>query len=151
MFALANTIPINPEGVQPVLTAEDVWRGLVLKAENALPFVPGMTRCDVVERGPDWLLREVEFNGGSHLERISLRAPVQVHFERVGEDGFIENIISTSDLGLLLTFTFGLSFPGTEPGSDAERAKGEEMKGAYIGAVAATLAKVRQMKSAGEI
>ena len=151
MFALSHAIEINPKGVEPVLSAEDVWSGLEMKAVDALPFVPGMSRCEVIERGSDWLLRDVEFAGDSHQERISLHKPVQVHFERVGEGGFIENTISTSDMGLLLTFTFGLTFPGVEEGSDAERTKGEGMKDAYVGAVGATLSKVRQMKTNGSI
>ncbi|MBX3563576.1 MAG: DUF1857 family protein [Sphingomonas sp.] len=151
MFTLSHAVEVNPAGAEPVLAAEDVWRGLVMKAENALPFVPGMSRCDIIERGENWLLREVEFAGDTHRERISFRAPVQVHFERVGEGGFIENTISSSDHGPLLTFTFGLQFPGIEPGSPAERERGEGMKGAYIGAVAATLSRVREMKRNGEL
>ena len=151
MFALSYAIPVNPDGASPALTREQVWRGLEMKCENALPFVKGMSRCDVIERGDGWLLREVTFAGDSHRERITLHAPVQVHFERVGEGGFIENTISDSANGLMLTFTFGLAFPGTAPGSEAERAKGESMRGAYIGAVDATLARVRQMVTDHEL
>ena len=151
MYLLSHAIQINPPGAEPQLSVQDVWCGLVMKAENALPFVPGMARCDVIERGDDWLLRVVEFAGNEFEERITLRSPVQVHFERVGGGGFIENTISSSDMGLLLTFTFGLFFPGTEPGSDEERAEGEGMEDAYVGAVEATLKRVREMKLSGEI
>lgn len=150
MYVMSHAIEVNPEGETPTLKQEDVWRGLVMKAENAIAFVPGMTKCDVVERGDDWLLRDVEFNGQSFQERITFRAPVQVHFERVG-GGFIENTISTSGRGLLLAFTFGLLFPGTEPGSPAERDRGASMKGDYIGAVAATLATVRGLMLDGTL
>ncbi|AUW58106.1 DUF1857 domain-containing protein [Sphingobium sp. SCG-1] len=151
MYALSYAIPVNPPGADPVLDREQVWRGLEMKAENALPFVPGMTQCDVVERKDNMILRDVTFKGSSHREEILLHAPVQVQFERVGENGFIQNTISDSDAGLQLTFTFGLNFPDTEAGSEAEKAKGNEMKGAYIGAVAATLDRVRQMVRDGEI
>jgi hypothetical protein len=69
----------------------------------------------------------------------------------VGSGGFIENTISESERGLLLTFTFGLPFPGTEPGSAEECAKGESMRASYIAAIAATLKKVRELVSAHEI
>ena len=155
MYTISHAIPVNPEGEDCILAQEDVWAGLVTKAENALPFVPGMSKCEVVDRGTengqDWLLRDVAFKGQEFQERILLRAPTQVHFTRVGGGGFIENTISTSDQGLQLAFTFGLVFPGTEAGSAGEREKGESMKGDYIGAVAATLAKVREMKRAGEL
>lgn len=151
MYVLSYTVPVNPAGAEPELDRDQVWRGLEMKAENALPFVPGMTKCEVVEREGNMILRDVTFAGNSHREKILLHKPVQVHFERVGENGFIENTISDSEQGLQLAFTFGLNFPGTEPGSDAERAKGDEMKGSYIGAVAATLERVRQMVRSGEL
>jgi hypothetical protein len=151
MYTLSHSVAVNPAGVAPVLTREQVWRGLEMKAENALPFVKGMTKCEVLERTGNQILREVVFAGSTHRERITLHAPVQVHFERVGEGGFIENTISDSDLGLLLTFTFALTMPGTAPGSAEEKAKGDGMKHAYIGAVAATLDRVRQMARDGEI
>lgn len=151
MFTLSHAVEINPKGAEPELSVEDVWRGLAMKAEDARPFVNGMARCDVIEKGDGWLLREIEFAGDVFQEKITLHAPVQVHFERVGGGGFIENTISTSDVGLLLTFTFGLIFLDTEAGSAAEREKGEGMRGAYIDAVASTLSRVREMKASGEL
>jgi hypothetical protein len=151
MYTLAHTVDVNPSGVTPTLTRAQVWRGLEMKAENALPFVKGMTKCEVLERTGNIILREVVFAGSSHRERITLHAPVQVHFERVGEGGFIENTISDSERGLLLTFTFSLTMPGTESGSAEETANGESMKHAYIGAVAATLDRVRQMARDNEL
>lgn len=151
MYTLSYATPVNPAGADPVLTRDQVWRGLEMKAENALPFVPGMSKCEVVEREGNMILRDVTFKGSSHQERILLHKPVQVQFERVGENGFIQNTLSDSEAGLQLAFTFGLTFPGTEPGSPEEQAKGDEMKGAYIGAVAATLERVRQMVRGGEL
>ncbi|HMI20243.1 MAG TPA: SRPBCC family protein [Sphingomonas sp.] len=151
MYTLSYATPVNPAGADPVLARDQVWRGLEMKAENALPFVPGMSKCEVVERKDNMILRDVTFAGSSHRERILLHAPVQVQFERVGENGFIQNTISDSEAGLQLTFTFGLNFPGVTAGSPEEQAKGDEMKGAYIGAVAATLERVRQMVRNGEL
>jgi hypothetical protein len=152
MFVLSHAVEVNPAGSDPVLSADEVWSGLVMKAENALPFVPAMTKCDVIERGSDWLLREISFEGQSSRERITLRAPIQVHFERLGENGsFIENTISTSESGLILAFTFGMNFPGIAAGSADETEKGNSLKSAYVGALTATLRRVREMKAAGEL
>ena len=57
MYTLSFAVEVNPEGATPVLTAEQVWKGLEMKAENAVPFVPGMTRCEVIERHGVSLLR----------------------------------------------------------------------------------------------
>ncbi len=50
MYSLSYAIEVNPSGASPVLSAEQVWKGLEMKANNAVPFVPSMTRCEVVER-----------------------------------------------------------------------------------------------------
>ena len=105
----------------------------------------------MVERKDNTILREVTFAGDDFKEFITLHAPVQVQFERLGTGGFIQNTISESKKGLLLTFTFSLPYPGTEPGSAEERAKGDSMREAYIGAIDATLKKVREMVTAGKL
>jgi hypothetical protein len=151
MYTLSYAIEVNPEGVSPRLTADQVWKGLEMKAENALPFVPVMSRCEVVERGDNTLLRDIRVGDDEFQEFITFHAPVQVNFERVGSGGFIQNTISESEKGLLLTFTFALPFPGTRPGSAEEKAKGESMRGSYIAAVAATLKRVREMVTNGEL
>jgi hypothetical protein len=151
MYVLSHTVQVNPPGAEPVLSRLQLWRGLEMKAENALPFVPGMTKCDMVERTGNIIVRDVTFAGNSHRERITLHRPVQVHFERVGESGFIENTISDSAHGLLLSFTFALTFPGTAEDSPEEQAAGDTMKYAYINAVGATLERVRKMVSDHEL
>jgi hypothetical protein len=151
MYTLSHAIPINPEGVEPKLTREQVWQGLAMKAENALPFVNGMTQCDLLERKGNTLLREVTFMGAQSQEFITLYAPVKVQFERTDGTGWIDNTISESEFGLLLSFTFGINFPGITADTPEEKAKGDSMKGAYVGAVAATLDRVRQMVRDGEL
>ena len=151
MYTLSHTVEINPQGVKPLLTAEQVWAGLVMKAENALPFVPVMKRCDMIERTENTILREITIGEDDFREFITLYAPIQVQFQRVGTKDFIQNTISDSDRGLLLNFTFGISFSGAEPGSEEEKQQGDAMRHAYVGAVTATLKRVREMTSAGEL
>lgn len=151
MYALSHAIPVNPDGVEPSLTREQVWRGLEMKAENAIPFVNGMSQCDVLEREANTITRVVTFKGSQHKEFITLFEPVKVQFERMDGTGWIDNTLSDSDDGLLLTFTFGVTFPGIEENTPEEQAFGENMKGAYVGAINATLTRVRQMVKDGEL
>ncbi|MBO9375405.1 DUF1857 family protein [Sphingomonas histidinilytica] len=151
MYMLSHAIPVNPDGIEPKLTREQVWRGLEMKAENAIPFVNGMTQCDLIERKDNVILREITFAGMQSKELITLFAPVKVQFERQDGTGWIDNVISDSDDGLLLSFTFGIRFPGIAEGSPEESAKGDSMRGAYVGAVGATLSRVRQMVADGEL
>ncbi|KRB85360.1 hypothetical protein ASE00_00700 [Sphingomonas sp. Root710] len=151
MYMVSYSIEVNPAGVEPVLTAQQVWAGLVMKAENALPFVPVMQRCDVIERSGNTLLREITLGGEDMKEFITLLEPIQVQFERVGTKDFIQNTISESERGLMLTFTVGVSFAGAEPGSEQERQAGDAMRHAYVNAVGSTLRRVREMVMAGEL
>ena len=151
MYALSHAIPVNPEGAEPKLTREQVWRGLEMKADNAIPFVNGMSQCDVLERDGNTLTRVVTFRGTQHKEHITMFEPIQVNFDRMDGTGWITNTISDSEFGLLLTFTFGITFPGIAEGTPEEQEHGDNMRGAYTGAVAATLDRVRQMARDGEV
>ncbi|HXF35272.1 MAG TPA: SRPBCC family protein [Candidatus Acidoferrales bacterium] len=150
MFALSVAVEINPPGASPLLTREEVWRGLTMKAENALPFVPAMQSCSVLERFENGLVREVVARGERFTERVTFTPPIQVLFERQDERGnaagWITNVISESDRGLLLTFTFEVAIAGVLSGSVQEQQRGDEMKGSYVDAVRATLAAVRKLK-----
>ena len=154
MYTLSVAIDVNPLGVVPILTKEQVWRGLVMKAENAVLFVPSITSCEIVERHAQGFLREVVIGADRFREEITLTPQVEVLFERVGTEsnaGWITNVISESEHGLLLTFTFAVNIPGTEPDTPAEKKRGEEMRDSYVGAVKATLARVRQLVCGGKL
>jgi len=146
VYQLSRTVPVNEPG-KVYLSRHDVWAGLMMKARNALPYVPQMQKCDVVEQGNGWLLRDILLNNTPLRERVSFEPEKRVIFDRVNsvEMGRIENIIGEDDKGnLTLTFSFGLTKQGIPEGSDAERAHFAPMEGAYMGAVAATLGAVRR-------
>lgn len=147
MYTISAARLVNPEGSSVVLDRAMVWRGLVMKAENAVPFVPGMEYCAVLERFPGGLRREIVSRGARMRERVLLTPEIEVRFLREDTDhsGWIVNAVHESDWGLLLSFSFALRFPGTEEGSDAERAAGDAMKQSYFGAIDATLAAMRRM------
>lgn len=146
MYELKRTIPVN-EPAKSFLSRHDVWQGLVMKANNALPFVPIMTRCDVAEKGEGWLVRDIVLNGVPLRERVTFEPEKRVIFDRIAgsELGRIENIIGEDSAGnLTLTFAFGLTKEGVPNGSDAERKHFSPMEGAYLNAVSSTLAAVRR-------
>src|SRR5215469_3677418 len=154
MYTLSVAVDVNQPGITPRLTQDQVWRGLLMKAENAVLFVPRMQSCTVLERWEGGLLREVVNAGNRFREKISFSPPVEVLFERVDTEdnaGWITNVISESAHGLLLTFTFAVNLPGAVPGTAEERVKGEVMKASYVGAVRATLARVRQLVGEGKL
>jgi hypothetical protein len=146
VYKLSRTIQVNEPG-QSVLSRHEVWNGLVMKANNALPYVPIMQKCEVIEHGNGWLLRNILLNGNPLQERVTFEPETRVIFERTAGDerGRIENVIGEDAQGnLTLTFSFALTKQGIEEGSEAEKKHFSPMEGAYMGAVASTLAAVRR-------
>ena len=122
MYTLSRTIPVNEPG-KPLLSRHDVWVGLEMKANNALPFVPIMQKCEVIERGAGWLTRDILLKGVPLREKVSFEPEKRVIFERIAgsEPGRIENIIGEDEHGnLTLTFSFSLGKEGLADGSRPE-------------------------------
>jgi len=147
MIFVTHELPVNGPG-EPHLHRAAVWDGLVLKANNALPFVPSMTFCEVTARQGDTVFdRDIEFRGQRFTERITLEAPHRVVFTRIAGPvlGTIANEIEGPDDDLRLRFSFALVVAGVEGGSPAEQEYAESMTGDYLKAVAATLTAMRRM------
>ncbi|MFC8662031.1 SRPBCC family protein [Streptomyces sp. NPDC057199] len=148
MIYVSHQRPVNVPG-EPALTRTDVWDGLVLKANNALPFVPQMTYCEVVNRISDTTFdRDIDYAGDRFTERITLEEPSRVVFTRIAGPvlGTIVNEIEGPDTDLQLRFSFALTVSGVEGGSADERAYAETMTDAYLQAVDATLQAMRRVK-----
>jgi hypothetical protein len=148
MVRAVRTIKVNGDPALPRLTRSLVWRGLVMKAENPLPFVPVITSCKIVERSADWLLREIVDRGDPITERVTFHPERMVEFERLSgrvSGTILNEIIEDDDGDLALRFTFTLAVEGIEAGSDAERQFLGEMEHGYLMAVATTLKAMRKL------
>jgi hypothetical protein len=132
---------------QPKLRRSDIWKGLVMKAENALPFVPGMAKCNVVQRTPNGLVRDIVFRGEDARERITFHPENKVVFVRESGnvDGFIVNEVLGNDDNLRLRFSFALQLVDAPSDSAEEREFREIMERDYVKAVEATLGAIRKM------
>lgn len=147
MIYVSHQLPVNVPG-QPKLDRAAVWDGLVLKANNALPFVPSMTFCEVIARHNDTSFdRDIEFRGQRFTERITLEAPHRVVFTRIAGPvlGTIANEIEGPDNDLRLRFSFALVVAGVEGGSADEQKYADGMTGDYLKAVEATLNAMRRV------
>ena len=151
MIFVSHALPVNVPD-EPRLDRQNVWDGLVLKANNALPFVPSMTFCEVTERHSDAVFdRDIDFRGERFTERITLEAPYRVTFTRIAGPvlGTIANEIESTDDGdLTLLFSFALVIHGVAGGSAEEQAYADSMTGDYLQAVAATLNAMRRLAEA---
>lgn len=150
MFTVSRALPVNPPGAAPRLTRADVWHGLELKANNALPFVPSISYCVVTERTSDTqFVREIEFRGERSHERVTLTPQKRVTFERLdgSVSGQILNEIEEADGDLQLRFTYSLEIEGIPSGSAQEREYADGMEADYLKAVEATLGAARRIAS----
>jgi hypothetical protein len=150
---VSHVLPANVPG-QPHLDRAAVWDGLVLKANNALPFVPSMTFCEVTQRyGETVFDRDIDFRGDRFTERITLEAPHRVVFTRIAGPvlGTIANEIEGTEDDLHLRFSFALVVTGVEGGSPGEQAYADSMTGDYLKAVDATLAAMRRIAAGDQV
>lgn len=154
MIFVSHALPVNVPG-EPHLTPANVWDGLVLKANNALPFVPAMTYCEVTQRHSDTVFdRDIALSigqgrGQRFTERITLEEPHRVTFTRIAGPvlGTIANEVSVDQGDLALRFSFALVVTGVPGGSAEEQAYADSMTGDYLKAVAATLNAMRRLAS----
>jgi hypothetical protein len=147
MIFVSHQLPVNGAG-HPRLSRAAVWDGLVMKANNALPFVPAMTFCEVIQRYGDRVFdRDIDFRGQRFTERITLEEPHRVVFTRIAGPvlGTIANEIEGGEDDLRLRFSFALVVEGVEGGSAEETAYAEGMTGDYLKAVEATLTAMRRV------
>ena len=149
MIFVSHALPVNVPD-EPRLDRAAVWDGLVLKANNALPFVPSMTFCEVTQRHGDTVFdRDIDFRGERFTERITLEAPHRVVFTRIAGPvlGTIANEIEGTEDDLRLRFSFALVVTGVAGGSPAEKEYANSMTDDYLKAVAATLDAMRRLAS----
>jgi hypothetical protein len=153
MIFVSHQLPVNEPG-EPVLDRKAVWDGLVLKANNALPFVPAMTECEVTQRLSETVFdRDIVFRGQAMTERITMEEPHRVTFTRIAGPvlGTIANEIEGPEDDLKLRFSFALVVTGVEGGSAAEKEYADSMTGDYLKAVAATLNAMRRIAEGADV
>jgi len=76
--------PLNPL-IDP-LTREQLWRGLVLRAEDPVPFVIGLDACQIVARYPDGLRRELRFGKLFVTDRVTYEPMQRVRYVTESQD-----------------------------------------------------------------
>jgi hypothetical protein len=146
VIELTKSVAVNPPDATVKLGRDDVWLGLMWKAEEPMPFVPSITECTIVSRDDTGFVRDIVDFGEPIRERVTLVPKRYVVFERMSGRvrGTIRNEIEDTDGELRLRFTFALDLEGAEAGGPEERALRDGMGSGYLGAVESTLAAVRE-------
>ena len=152
MFKISHTLAVNETG--RMLTRSQIWQGLLLKAENPVPFLASMDACTVIERGDNWLLRNVTLHGEDMQEHVTFEPEERVTFVRTKSSAMgtiLNEIVEAKDGELSLRFTFELEVEGLEPGSAKEKTYADRMAQSYFQGVGSTLAEIRRRIDTDEL
>ncbi|MFD3925750.1 SRPBCC family protein [Streptomyces sp. NPDC058614] len=142
---MSRTLSVN-DGTEPPLGLDDVWEGLVDKAQNPLPYIASMSECSVSDRFDGGLVRDIVHAGQPVREVVTFYPKQRVHFVRThgSAKGTIDNELGLDEAGeLSLTFSFRIVLDGVEPGSAQEKEFAAHMEADYLDAVRTTLKAVR--------
>ncbi len=144
--------PGNPT-LEP-LTAEQLWQGLVLRAESPELFVLGLDGADVIERGEGWIERVLHFGQAHVRDRVDFTPRRGVRYtsaptpEHAG--GTLEMLIETpTPSALLVRFIYQTTMPSVDESGDDRYA--EIVKSAYHEADLDTVRKIREIAATGRL
>ncbi|KAJ6450369.1 DUF1857-domain-containing protein [Mycena sanguinolenta] len=150
-YSFAATRPVNPPGAEPVLTEEQVWKGLEYKARNPEPFVPMISSSKTISDDGNKLARELTMAHANVTvkENIETHAPTIVYFE-MGNGLRLTNTISYGPVDeLLLTYAFANGIPGVP--ADKSKPSGKELNAIVDKALERSLNVIRELVKEGKL
>jgi hypothetical protein len=134
------------------ISREDLWFGLLYRAEDARLFLPGLERCQIIERHQNELLRELCFGQALVRDRVRWSTPDWISFEIEATPehagGSLTISIEESETGLRLRFRYHTDLPETN-GDDAKYA--DILRAAYYRSDLDTLRVIREIARSGQL
>ena len=142
--------PLNP-GIEP-LTREQLWQGLVARAERPVHFLIGMDDCRILSRGENTLERELRFGSLVVRDRVVFEPSIAVRYEiepsaQVPGGSLVMQVEEPQPGQLFVRFDYRLEVYG---GGD-EAYLSEFRKSAYREADIDTIWMIRQLAVSGVV
>ncbi|TEB35280.1 hypothetical protein FA13DRAFT_1728082 [Coprinellus micaceus] len=121
MSNFAASRKVNPEGSSVKLTAEQVWKGLQIKARDPAKFIPDTTSVNTISDAEDKLIREISFKGKPAVtQEISFHPNVGTNCSHKDKNTSVSNILSYDESNeLVLTIQFVGGVPNQDPAPEA--------------------------------
>ncbi len=130
------------------LSREQLWRGLVHRAENPLPFVLGLDDFLILERNENTLRRELHFGKVTVRDRVTFDPMKQIRYDTEAGEGLpasslVMTIEEYEGEQLFVRFDYATSRPaGDEPGEEYYNVF---LKKAYVEADIDTIRTIRRL------
>lgn len=144
--------PLNP--LIDTITREQLWRGLVLRAEDPKRFIPHLDECTIGERDSGIFKRRLRYGELVVDDTVYLTPLQEVRFEvpaqgEIARSSLVMAIEAPTDAMLLVRFTYQdeNTAPADEMGKMFEGIK----KSAYVEADIDTVKILRQLASEGRL
>lgn len=136
------------------LTREELWFGLLCRAEDPRPFLPGLESCTIVERSDACLVRELRFGSALIRDRVTLTPMESVCFETERTESHAGGrltigIEEPAENELVLRFHYVTTLP--EGGGDPDANFAEYVKSAYHQSDLDTVRVIRMIAESGRI
>jgi hypothetical protein len=144
--------PGNPQ-LDP-LTPEQLWQGLVLRAESPELFMLGLDRAEITARGEGWIERVLHFGQARIRDRVHYAPRQSVRYESAATaehaGGTLTMTIETPGAdALLVRFTYETTMPAVDASGDDRYA--EIVKSAYHESDIDTVRKIREIAASGQL
>ena len=144
----------RPGEAFPPLSREELWFGLLCRAEDARPFLPGLESCRIVARHDHQLTRELVFGTTIIRDHVSLLPPNRISFETEATQehagGNLTISIEESDTGeLFLRFCYRTDFAEGTESTEEETKIVDVIRSAYHHADLDTLRVIREIARSG--
>jgi hypothetical protein len=144
--------PLNP--LIDTITREQLWRGLVLRAEDPKLFVPHLDECTIVERSSGSLTRRLRYGELVIDDRVYLTPLQEVRYEVHAQGEIAQSRLSmrieTPSEGVLWV-RFLYDDGNASAGDEMSKMYEEFKKSAYQEADIDTIKIVRQLASEGKL
>ncbi len=114
----------------PTLTRDQLWEGLVLRAEQPQLFVLGLDSCVVRERTETTLERELHYGHATVRDHVTFTPNQQVRYDIRAADGEIGGSLTMTieerddDHQLFLRFEYRTTLTVTDDSEDARQTHG---------------------------
>ena len=130
------------------LTREQLWRGLVLRAEFPCTFVPWLDGCEIERESEHTLVRTLTFGNQIVRERVRFDPQRSVHYEVLGGEAHYRLSMRIEERGddeLYVRFLYEAESPDHREGGPLAGA----IKEAYRFADTDTVFRIRQLAASG--